>query len=208
MDDQRKGRYDGFWSEDNGKEEQRSERESREVNDEEIQNTRDREDRGEGNGREEGSSYYYSYGPFKQGQEPQRDAQSIHSDYAASERREDSKDSGVVVTPPRQLRPFVPASGAGKGEWQQNGGGRGPGRKGGGGMRTAAVSFLAGVIAVGVLMWQADVNNWFTKGSAISSGIIPARAKAAMSAKYLRQPTRRILSTSRKSRSKLHRQSS
>ena len=47
----------------------------------------------------------------------------------------------------------------------------------GGGLRTAAVSFLAGVIAVGVLMWQADVNNWFTKGSAISSGIISSQSE-------------------------------
>ncbi|KKC47454.1 MULTISPECIES: S1C family serine protease [Paenibacillus] len=162
MEDNRNGngRFDGFWDEENKKNEERAKQDSPDNS---------------GGERQEGSSYYYSYGPFRQGQpdrqEPRREGQPSGSYGASEERPQEGHSREVVVTPPRQLRPFVPAAHAGKGEWQ-TGGGSG-GKRRGGGFRTAAVSFLAGVIAVGGLMWASDENDWFTKGQALtSSGVV------------------------------------
>ncbi|SDT22791.1 serine protease, S1-C subfamily, contains C-terminal PDZ domain [Paenibacillaceae bacterium GAS479] len=192
MDD-RKGRYNEFWS---GKEEgndQDRQKESSYLSDEEAAH---QEQDVRGYQGQENSSYYYSYGPFKQGQ-PGESGRDLREGRPAEERSyERPSDSvqqrDVMVTPPRQLRPFVPAASAGKGEWQGNGGGTGGKKKRGSGLRTAAVSFLAGVIAVGGLMWKADTDNWFTGDTPVqvlsgSNNNVPAASKAP-SAQDLTRP--------------------
>lgn len=96
-------------------------------------------------------SYYYSYGPMSSDS-----SQSVPSAQHASE-----SDEGVYEsqnennqTQQQQLRTFS-TSGGGKPAFQVR-------EKKGTSFKSVFLSFLAGVIVVGGLMYTADVRNWFT----------------------------------------------
>lgn len=123
--------------------------------------------------RESNSSYYYSYGPFKSfKQEDGRDSSDEGEHY---NRREPGR---VEVTPPQPVKPLPYQS-----QLRQSGGGyvgerRGQGGDGGDGngwnynrkpkgrFKSAALSFLAGMLVVTGSMFAADYYNWFTPGAA------------------------------------------
>ncbi|WP_310549731.1 S1C family serine protease [Paenibacillus glufosinatiresistens] len=123
---------------------------------------------------EPGSSYYYSYGPFK----------SVNAD---SEREPER----VEVTPPQPVKPlssFSPAvrpgggydggSGSGgrggaDGNWQYNN------KKPKSALKTGVLSFLAGMLVLGGSMFAADRGNWFTSNDAKATVVATTTAKAA-----------------------------
>ncbi|WP_424766338.1 S1C family serine protease [Paenibacillus sp. sgz302251] len=128
-------------------------------------------------------SYYYSYGPFKAnpqeearaaGQtgahqqpeiiqdQPYGTASSVTS--ATSYPREEeaqrqytSEDNITLAKPPQksQIRSFTSSQPSGKGPWQIR-------EKNRTSFKAIFLSFLAGVVLVGGLMYTADINNWFT----------------------------------------------
>ncbi len=165
---------------------------------EEGQRSAHDEDGRAGGGSEETAkpSYYYSYGPFKPG--AQNDQPNSQSSGAGSERPKIIQDEPYGTTssfagsasrqasePPRhqegqyrplsreeeapkpqpQLRAFTPSYGVSKGPWQGNE----PKKKQRTSFGAMFMSFLAGVLVVGVLMYTADTQNWFT-GAATTSG--------------------------------------
>jgi len=64
-----------------------------------------------------------------------------------------------------QYRPFTTSSGGGH---SLEGGKQ---KKNSGGFGKMFLSFMAGVVAVGLLMYTADVQNWFTKDAVVSQGV-------------------------------------
>lgn len=121
---------------------------------------------------ESSSSYYYSYGPFKSlnKEDSNNDPQVEHYNRREPER--------VEVTPPQPVRPLPYSPAARSGFDGQGGGFGGNGGSGGNGdgggsnwqynrkpkstFKTAAVSFLAGMIVLTGSMYMADRGNWFT----------------------------------------------
>lgn len=125
-----------------------------------------------------GESYYYSYGPF----------QSINSDG-----REDRSNevNEVEVTPPDPVKPIPTmlernsngftrssASSSGNAENGQNGANGGSGNrnwnynhnnKPKSNFKTGAVSFIAGMVVISLLMFTADRMNLFTPDAALST---------------------------------------
>ncbi|OXM13020.1 hypothetical protein [Paenibacillus herberti] len=152
MDDRKK--QDEFWdSSENGGREQ-EEREVRQESGDYARDNMERENAERSNPQEDFSAPYES---FKQDQSTDSE-----SEYRARRLTDHGYglDAGAhqpsddLAAPPRQLHPFVPGSFAGKEE--QRG-------KGGGSMfRTAAVSFLAGVLAISGLFWTMRTDNWLT----------------------------------------------
>ncbi|OAB48227.1 S1C family serine protease [Paenibacillus antarcticus] len=125
---------------------------------------------------ESGSSYYYSYGPFK----------SISEDSVIQNEDNSYDRDKVDVTPPRPLRnlPVVNAfssSEGGQGGGNNNyGGSGGNGGNGGNGnwqyskkpkssVKTILVSFLAGMVVITSLMFTADRMNLFTPDSVLTA---------------------------------------
>ena len=96
-------------------------------------------------------SYYYTYGPMS-GERNQAQQVSEHPAYDDGTRAEDDVQS--VAAQPQQLRAFT-TSGSGKTAFQVK-------EKRGTSFRSVFLSFLAGVLVVGGLMYTADVRNWFT----------------------------------------------
>jgi serine protease Do len=142
-------------------------------------------------------SYYYSYGPFKpgahndeQGDQPygtrsdkpkiiQDEPYGTTSSFASSAssaanaapRHQDGQYRPVTSEeeaskPQPQLRAFTPSYGGSKGSWQAN---EPKKKKQGTSFGAMFMSFLAGVLVVGVLMYAADTQNWFTGAAATSS---------------------------------------
>ncbi|OAB46021.1 S1C family serine protease [Paenibacillus glacialis] len=115
---------------------------------------------------ESGSSYYYSYGPFK----------SISND-SVIQNEDDSNDrEKVEVTPPRPLRNLPVAnafSSPGNGqEGGNNNGGNGNwqySKKPKSSVKAILVSFLAGMVVITSLMFTADRMNLFTPDTSISA---------------------------------------
>ncbi|WP_274652399.1 S1C family serine protease [Paenibacillus humicola] len=104
----------------------------------------------EASGQEAGkSSYYYSYGPFKPG-EQQMNAE-----------RDQAGSAGPVEMTPPQLRAFAPTQPSRSG-WQV----KEPRRTS---FRAMFSSFLAGVVIVGGLMFAADRGNWFTFNQSLAA---------------------------------------
>lgn len=132
------------------------------------------------------STYYYSYGPYKPGsgqdgrynsfrQQPEAGERSeertVNADYqpSNSQQEEENLVEGPVaeqveyaaVEQPQHLR-LAPVSAAAqqvRGGWQMK-------EKRRSRMRGILAAYLAGVITIGVLMYAADSNNWFTDNGA------------------------------------------
>ena len=120
-----------------------------------------------------GSSYYYSYGPFKSLNRDENDSEGDVQHY-------NRLDSGhVEVTPPQPVKPLPYNTALRTG----NNGGGGRGGNGGGGseggsggwqynkkpkssVKTAFISFLAGMVVLSGSMFMADRGNWFTGDTA------------------------------------------
>ncbi|QDY86160.1 trypsin-like serine protease [Paenibacillus polymyxa] len=108
-----------------------------------------------------GSSYYYSYGPFS----------SVQSD---GQRREGQSVEDVEITPPQAVRP-LPSSYQRAMLEQQDGSGRNNGNwqfkpnKPKSQVKTIFLSFLAGMLVITVLMYTADRTNMFTPETALTS---------------------------------------
>lgn len=105
---------------------------------------------------QEHNSHYFSYGPYKSGSE-----KTTASDSQGT--------SSVEVTPPKPLRPFQigPTDGENNehtGNWQY-----GKPKKSGG-FKTIFLSFMAGVLVVGSLMFYSDKANLFTGAQGVMTG--------------------------------------
>ncbi|WP_141502775.1 S1C family serine protease [Paenibacillus luteus] len=134
-------------------------------------------------------SYYYSYGPFKaNSQENGASSSSDHeierpkliqdqpygntgssasSSFSQAPEGQDDSFSEPAQPAPRapqqsQIRSFTPSPASSKGPWQV----REPKRTS---FKSMFISFLAGVLLVGSLMYTADINNWFTKEQALTA---------------------------------------
>lgn len=103
------------------------------------------------------SSHYFAYGPYQ----PSASASdTTFSDSASS--------NPVEVTPPKPIRSFYPGDSEGtapKGEWQF---GKPP--KKNSGFRSLFLSFMAGVLVVGSLMFASDKMNLFTGAQGVMAG--------------------------------------
>lgn len=119
-------------------------------------------DRSTGPNESNGSSYYYSYGPFS----------SVQSD--AQRREGNSVEKDVEITPPQAVRSLPPSYHRAEFE-QQNGSGRNGGNwqfkpsKPKSQFKTIFLSFLAGMLVITVLMYTADRTNMFTPETAMTS---------------------------------------
>ncbi|OAB39122.1 serine protease [Paenibacillus macquariensis subsp. defensor] len=137
---------------------------------------------------ESGSSYYYSYGPFK----------SISEDSVIQNDDNSYDRDKVEVTPPRPLRnlPVATAfssSEGGQGGGNNNYGGNDSGGNGGNGgngnwqyskkpkssVKTILVSFLAGMVVITSLMFTADRMNLFTPDTSLAA-IAPAESNGSI----------------------------
>lgn len=142
---------------------------------------------------ETNSSYYYSYGPFKS---LNKDESNMDGSAQQFNRVEPEH---VEVTPPQPVKP-LPYSSVRSTGFDGNGGGRGGngggGSEGGGGwqynkkpkssVKTAVISFLAGMLVLSGSMFAADRGNWFTGGNTttvVSSGSSGAAKTTSDSAK-------------------------
>ncbi|AJY75832.1 S1C family serine protease [Paenibacillus beijingensis] len=125
-----------------------------------------------GSDEEQKQSYYYSYGPFKSGSQ-QRPSDGYRSegkpagdhDYPEDSRYNERVHAGskdVLVTPPRQVRPFAPTQQVNRDGWKMN-------ERKGSPFRAMFASFLVGVLLVGSLMFASDKFNWFTGNEALSA---------------------------------------
>jgi len=138
---------------------------------------------GSGQTSESGSSYYYSYGPFKSLNNDETDGAQHYN------RREPER---VEITPPQPVNPIPYSTAIRTTGYDGNGGGRngngGNGSDGGNGwqynrkpkssFKSVLISFLAGMIVLSGSMFAADRGNWFTSESA-ESPAVSAVAKAA-----------------------------
>ncbi|MBT2292879.1 trypsin-like peptidase domain-containing protein [Paenibacillus albidus] len=120
---------------------------------------------------ESGSSYYYSYGPFKSVNKDELNAEGVEH----YNRREPGR---VEVNPPQPVQPIPYSSTSlrAPGYDGNGGGGRGNGGNGGEGgsggwqykskpkspLKTVLISFLAGMVVLSGSMFMADRGNWFT----------------------------------------------
>lgn len=114
-------------------------------------------------GHEEGSdheknvkpSYYYSYGPIS-------NENSLASPAGGSTNHDNVAMEGKLpVMQPSQLRTFTTSGTANQSPFLVR-------EKKGSSFKSIFLSFLAGVLVVGGLMYTADVRNWFTGGDAIT----------------------------------------
>ncbi|RJE89001.1 PDZ domain-containing protein [Paenibacillus sp. 1011MAR3C5] len=104
-------------------------------------------------------SYYYSYGPSVN--DPSQPVASGNG-----YERTDGYDRGAQQSPvsyPPQLRPVPPAGGNVKNAFQVREKKKGPTFK------SMFLSFMAGVLVVGGLMYAADTRNWFTSGNTVAT---------------------------------------
>lgn len=103
-------------------------------------------------------SHYYSYGPIS-GNDQQ------HSHYQQNSQHVQQPQFQQQQQPALQpARTFTATQAPGKGGWQVNEKRRGTS------FRAVFLSFLAGMLVVGGLMYTADVRNWFTGGTAVEAG--------------------------------------
>ncbi|MCU6709870.1 trypsin-like peptidase domain-containing protein [Paenibacillus sp. J5C_2022] len=165
----------------------------------ENQSEREREENGNastGQDADSKPSYYYSYGPMSgeqsspqpyphaQARPPyahrQQQEQPQQATYEQSAQSAEQPHAQQHETSPymhqgeqqRQLRPFQPGGASGKSGWQAKK------EKPRSSFKSMFLSFLAGVLVVGGLMYTADVQNWFspdastleTQGSGSGSG--------------------------------------
>ncbi|AIQ12115.1 S1C family serine protease [Paenibacillus durus] len=151
----------------------------------------DREWNKDGQSPESNSSYYYSYGPFKSLNHNEQNTDGVEH-YS---RREPER---VEITPPQPIKPVPYNSirstgygGYGGGNGNGNGNGGGGGSDGGNGgwqynrkpkkpVKTAVLSFLAGMLVLSGSMFMADRGNWFTGDQAVTAtAALSSQGKAA-----------------------------
>ncbi len=131
---------------------------------------------------ESGSSYYYSYGPFK----------SISEDSVIQNEDNSYDRDKVEVTPPRPLRNLPVANAFSSSEGGQGGGNNNYGGNGSGGngnwqyskkpkssVKAILVSFLAGMVVITSLMFTADRMNLFTPDSSLAA-LAPVEPSASV----------------------------
>lgn len=109
-------------------------------------------------------AHYYSYGPISGGeQQPQPVTVQQPTYYNQSSGGYGQPTSGYQQQQPQiqPARTFTP-SGKGWGETKE--------KKRGSSFKSVFLSFMAGVLVVGALMYTADVQNWFTSGRVIETG--------------------------------------
>ncbi|MEC0368787.1 S1C family serine protease [Paenibacillus chibensis] len=129
------------------------------------------------------SSYYYSYGPF----------QSIGKENAEQRGVESHNQEDVEITPPNPVRP-LPSVNPYYSSTDSGNAGRSGGAAGGSGgngnwqfnqkppktsVKAILISFLAGVVVVGALMFTSDRMNLFTPNTAMSSAEQPSTTVSA-----------------------------
>lgn len=133
-----------------------------------------------------GSSYYYSYGPFKSLNKDDNHADGGAQHYNRME------PERVEVTPPQPVKPLPYNTVVRTTGFDGNGGGRGGngggGSEGGGwqynkkpksSVKTVLISFLAGMVVLSGSMFMADRGNWFTGDTAtVANSITNGTAKA------------------------------
>ncbi|RCW41906.1 S1C family serine protease [Paenibacillus prosopidis] len=126
-------------------------------------------------------SYYYSYGPFKANAQQDSKEYNQPSDSEKPKLIQDQPYGNTASVPSAvpyhgevveqaepqtqqqsQIRSFNPSQQSAKGSWKV----REPRRTS---FRAVFMSFLAGVVVVGSLMYTADVRNWFTSEQALTS---------------------------------------
>lgn len=134
---------------------------------------------------EAGSSYYYSYGPFK----------SLNNDEMNGEdpqhynRREPER---VEISPPQPVKPLPYSTSPRTTGYDGNGGNGGRGgnppegsngwqynRKPKKPVKAVLISFLAGMIVLSGSMFMADRGNWFTGDQAVTAAVTNTAAKTA-----------------------------
>lgn len=154
--------------------------------DREWDNTKNIDSSNDNQSTDSGSSYYYSYGPFKSLNKDEMNPDDVqHYNRMESER--------VEVTPPQPIKP-APYSTSLR-TTGNDGGGRGGnggnGSDGGNGwqynrkpqrpIKTALISFLAGMVVLSGSMFMADRGNWFTGGEqAVTATVASPAAKTAV----------------------------
>jgi S1-C subfamily serine protease len=108
-------------------------------------------------------AHYYSYGPISGGeQQPQPVKVQQSNDFNPFTGGYNQPSSGYPQRP-QQIQPartFTP-SGKGWGETKE--------KKRGSSFKSVFLSFMAGVLVVGALMYTADVQNWFTSGRTVET---------------------------------------
>lgn len=134
---------------------------------------------------ESGSSYYYSYGPFKSINN--EDANQDNSQHY--NRREPER---VEVTAPQPVKQLPYSTSLRTTGYDGNGGrgGNGNGADGGNGwqynskpkkpVKAVLVSFLAGMVVLSGSMFAADRGNWFTGDQATTASVASTTAKSAV----------------------------
>ncbi|KUP20939.1 trypsin-like peptidase domain-containing protein [Paenibacillus sp. DMB5] len=134
---------------------------------------------------ESGSSYYYSYGPFKSINN--EDANQDNSQHY--NRREPER---VEVTAPQPVKQLPYSTSLRTTGYDGNGGrgGNGNGADGGNGwqynskpkkpIKAVLVSFLAGMVVLSGSMFAADRGNWFTGDQATTAPVASTTAKSAV----------------------------
>ncbi|MFC4775647.1 S1C family serine protease [Paenibacillus sp. GCM10023252] len=170
MDDgNKKNPYDDFWNERSKDSSKDSEHEQEQETTSSASDVSSTPTHSHTEGEPSKPSYYYSYGPFKPGSQQDTEPatasrvpdQAYTTASSPSDRdTEEPQVREVEVTPPTQLRPYTPAQGAQKGNWQVRERKRTS-------FKSIFASFLTGVVVVGVLMFSADYNNWFTASEAL-----------------------------------------
>ncbi|MDT3425072.1 S1-C subfamily serine protease [Paenibacillus forsythiae] len=143
----------------------------------------DREWNNGGQSPESNSSYYYSYGPFKSLNHNEQDTDGVeHYSRREPERVEITSPQPVKPMPYNSIRPTGYGGGYGGG-----GSGGGNGSDGGNGwqynpkpkkpVKTAVLSFLAGMLVLSGSMFMADRGNWFTSDQA-ATAVLSSQGKA------------------------------
>ncbi|MBW4085325.1 S1C family serine protease [Paenibacillus sp. S150] len=134
---------------------------------------------------ESGSSYYYSYGPFK----------SLNKDEAntdAPQPYNGREPERVEVTPPQPVKPVPYSTSLRTTGYDGNGGQGGNGGNGPDGgngwqynrkpkkpVKAVLVSFLAGMVVLSGSMFMADRGNWFTGDPVTTAAVSNTAAKTA-----------------------------
>lgn len=149
--------------------------------DREWDNTKNNDSSNNNQSTDSGSSYYYSYGPFKSLNKDEMNPDDVqHYNRMESER--------VEVTPPQPVKPAPYSTslrttgydGGGRGGNGGNGSDGGNGwqynRKPQRPIKTALISFLAGMVVLSGSMFMADRGNWFTGGEQAAPATVASPA--------------------------------
>ncbi|MFD1773256.1 S1C family serine protease [Paenibacillus rhizophilus] len=140
----------------------------------------DQEQNGDGQSPESNSSYYYSYGPFKSLNHNERNSDGVeHYNRREPERVEITPPQPVKPVPYQLSRPSGYGGGYGGGNGSDGGNGWQYNRKPKKPVKTAVLSFIAGMLVLSGSMFMADRGNWFTGDQATSATALSSQGQAA-----------------------------